>query len=144
LSGDIKTNPGPLDTYIAIFLGHFCPRGKGAWCYPYVKHQQQIGAIIQNNLYILFFWLEPRLAQLGRIPLDVWWGGECFFLRSLTSSVWHSKQSISYAYIDWLFTIFLLHKGIQFKGKKYWALLARIFKQCVIWGNIICWMSFFS
>ena len=26
-------------TYIAIFLGPFCPRGKGAWGYPYVKHQ---------------------------------------------------------------------------------------------------------
>ena len=25
--------------FIVIFLGHFCPRGKGAWGYPYVKHQ---------------------------------------------------------------------------------------------------------
>ena len=25
--------------FILIFLGHFCPRGKGAWRYPYVKHQ---------------------------------------------------------------------------------------------------------
>ena len=24
---------------IAIFLGHFCSRGKGGWGYPYVKHQ---------------------------------------------------------------------------------------------------------
>ena len=24
---------------IVIFLGHFCPRWKGAWGYPYVKHQ---------------------------------------------------------------------------------------------------------
>jgi len=28
-----------IHTYIVIFLGNFCPRGKGARGYPYVKHQ---------------------------------------------------------------------------------------------------------
>ena len=59
-------------TYCNIFLGHFCPRGKGAWGYCYVKHQQKtsrpsLWQVVWNyrtlNFHRIWYNDESRLAM---------------------------------------------------------------------------------
>ena len=70
-----------ISYFIVIFLGHFCPRGKGAWGYPYVKHQPwRNNTKDSHNTGKLH-----ALSYLNRWYSPKWVRGSWGFLRILSS-----------------------------------------------------------